>query len=102
MGTRHAGSNATTAMMSGSATFFGFALAAPLALAFLVTWGDWRLVAKAYVSWVMLLLAAFGLMTGFNLQQTLFGAMTFWFFFSILAVPLLALLWKFLPGLQPR
>ncbi|MCB1507323.1 MAG: hypothetical protein KDI98_00695 [Hyphomicrobiaceae bacterium] len=72
----------------------------PLLAGLLGAWGDWRVALKAYLIWAGLLVSAFWLMT-WNIEHTIYGVTLYGMFFSIVAVPLIALairLWRTLRG----
>lgn len=83
-----------TVGMDPSMATFMLMVGAPLLLGMLVTMGRWKLVLKAYGLWVGLLFGAFFFMTGGDINQTLFGFMVFFMFFTIVGVPALALVMR--------
>lgn len=75
----------------------GFGLAVigiPSVLALLVAGGQYRAIFFAWLIWIGILFAVFGLDAS-NFDNVLYGVMTFVFFFSFLAVPLLTMLVRF-------
>ena len=75
----------------------GFALAVigiPSVLALLVAGGQYRAIFYAWLVWVGLLFAFFGSGAS-SFGNALYGVMTFVFFFSVVAIPVLTMLVRF-------
>ncbi|MCB1492108.1 MAG: hypothetical protein KDJ77_09985 [Rhodobiaceae bacterium] len=79
--------------LDGEAILFALFVFFPAVFGLVVTLGDWRAVLKAFLVWFGGLVAVFFLMSG-SLGGTLYGALVYGMFFSIVAVPLIALLIK--------
>ncbi|MEL6372748.1 MAG: hypothetical protein AAFR04_02130 [Pseudomonadota bacterium] len=83
---------------SAEAFFIGLFLGIPLLLGLLVTLGRWRAVLKAALVWHAGLFVILLWMTR-DLNQTLHGYLVYAMFFSVLAVPVLSVIFAVGPWL---
>lgn len=82
-----------TQHLGGAAFFLMLYAGAPFLFGLIVTAGNWRTVWRALVFWHGGLFAGLFLMS-FSLNDTLHGALLYGMFFSVVAVPVLALTLK--------
>ncbi|WP_419912463.1 hypothetical protein [Hoeflea sp.] len=68
----------------------------------LVTWGGWKFVLQALLAWYLFLVAGFFVISGGNIDHTAYGALLYGMFFSVFAVPVLALILKFRARFRAR
>lgn len=84
--------------LTGPVIFFGMTLGLPALIGLVVTLGDWKAVGKSFLIWYGILFAVFSLGAS-RVSDTMHGVLLYGMFFSIGAVPVIAvllLLWRWL------